>query len=79
MNFSFNGLDVCFIIIVLVFGNWTFIGEDKPTIGILCALTKDLHKKLLADPESINILILIFLLLKEIINVVVIVVDLSGV
>jgi len=38
-----------------------FIGVENPEVGILFELVKFLHKKLLADPESIKKLVLTFL------------------
>ena len=73
MIFNFNGFVVCLIVILLLLGNWIFIDVESPEVGILLALVKFLHKKLLADPESIKILVLMFLPFIIIKNVVVIV------
>jgi len=50
-----------------------FIGVESLEVGILFALVKFLHKKLLAYPESIKKLVLTFLPFIIIENVVVIV------
>jgi len=53
-------LDVCFIVILFVFGSCILIGDVKPATGILWVLTKALYIKHFTEADQLKYLFLYF-------------------